>query len=133
MKGAHVRGKCATPGCPRLCAKGYPTCCRGCSGGSHGRICDAVNHVQCQALEMGQHLKSRLDLAPVRDLNADINFAKNVTLLTLGLSQIKTHKDLKNIADIAGAPPDGLVDYIRGLCPVHRLNPTVSAALRSRF
>ena len=88
---------------------------------------------------MGQHLKSRLDLAPVRDLNADINFAKNVTLLTLGLSQIKTHKDLKGIADIAGAPPDGLVDYIRGLCPVHRLNPTVFRAimrdggLRSRY
>ena len=49
-------------------------------------------------LDAGRDIISRLDFAPVRDLNADIRFEENKARLLLAMRQVKTHSDLKEIA-----------------------------------
>ena len=76
-------------------------------------------------LDAGKDLSSRLDFAPVRDLNADINFEENKARLLLSMREMRNNSNLKDIHCIAGPPPVGLVDYVCGLCPVHCLNANV--------
>ena len=73
-------------------------------------------------------MASRLDFAPVRDLNAgwrnedgqwvDIKFEENKARLILAMQQVNKNRNLRQIKDIAGKPPDAFIDYVRGLCPV---------------
>ena len=73
-------------------------------------------------------MASRLDFAPVRDLNAgwrnedgqwvDIKFEENKARLILAMREVNKNPNLKHIKNIAGPPPEAFIDYVRGLCPV---------------
>jgi len=116
-------------GCGRRPAEGFPTCCRTCgkSGGrAHGPTCVAA---LAASLDAGKDLGSRLDFAPFNDQNASTDFEGNKQWLGKCLKLVQTQEDFRNITDICGPPPEGLVDYVRGLTPVHRMNETVFRAV----
>lgn len=127
----HTVSACSS-NCGRLASVGFSSCCKLCasSGGSeHGAICESVYKLRNKLMDEGKNLGTRLDFAPVHDLNEGVDFESNKAWLAQCMQLLQTKADFKSIHDICGPPDDELVQYVRSLQPVHRASQTVFKAI----